>query len=177
MTSRRIVGLDISTSCTGYCCLDEFGNVLAIEPIVLKDCKTFVEKCNFVGEELGRLAKDMKITEVFIEQNLSSFRRGLSSAHTINTLARFNGACSLVAYQVFGVEPISLNVTNARNHLKIKIDHKDKTKNTKQKVFEWVNSAISVDWPKKKNGEIKDTSFDMADAYVIARAGLLGCKE
>lgn len=177
MTSRLIVGLDISTSCTGYCCLDENGKILLIEPIVLKDCKGFIEKCNFVGEEFKRLSSGMKITDVFIEQNLSSFRRGLSSAHTINTLARFNGACDLIAHQVFGVHPISLNVTNARNHLKIKIDHKDKTTSTKQKVFGWVRSVTQVDWPVKKNGEIKDICFDMADAYVIASAGLLGCKE
>ena len=177
MTSRIIVGLDISTSCTGFCCLDESGKILVIEPIILKDCKTFIEKCNFAGQEFKRLTQDMKITDVFIEQNLSSFRRGLSSAHTINTLARFNGACSYVSYQSFGIEPVSLNVTNARNHLKIKIDHKDKSKNTKQKVFEWVDAVVKVDWPKKKNGEIKETSFDMADAYVIALAGLMGCKE
>ena len=177
MTSKIVLGLDISTSCTGACCLNEQGEILLIKPIELTKHKTFVDKCNFVRSSLMEIAAQHKVTEVFIEQNLSSFRRGLSSAHTINTLARFNGACDFISYQVFGVEPISLNVTNARNHLKIKIDHKDKTITTKQKVFNWVSSITSVDWPRKKSGEIKDICYDMSDAYVIALAGLRGCKE
>lgn len=176
-TSKIILGLDISTSCTGACCLDANGNVLLITPIVLAKCRTFTEKCDELKTQLSAIAKEHRVTEIFIEQNLSSFRRGLSSAHTINTLARFNGAADLLAYQVFGVAPVSLNVTNARNHLKIKMNHKDKTTTTKQKVFSWVEQCISVDWPRKKTGEIKEICFDMADAYVIAKAGLMGCKE
>lgn len=176
MTSRVVIGLDVSTSCTGVCCLDENGSVLLIEPIVLSKLETFSEKCNEVTQRLSLVAKSFKVTDVFIEQNLSSFRRGLSSAHTINTLARFNGACSLISYQVFGVDPVLLNVTNARNHLKMKIDHKDKSMTTKEKVFSWVSPRLSVDWPKKKSGDIKEICYDMADAYVIALAGLTGCK-
>lgn len=177
MTSKNVIGLDISTSCTGVCCLDSSGKILLIEPIVLTKHTTFIDKCNHVAESLREISNKVKVDEIFIEQNLSSFRRGLSSAHTINTLARFNGACDLISYQVFGVHPVSLNVTNARNHLRIKIDHKDKTTTTKQKVFSWVRAVTQVDWPLKKNGEIKDICFDMADAYVIALAGLNGCKE
>lgn len=177
MTSRVVIGLDISTSCTGICCLDLEGKIVHIEPIVLSKIGSFSKKCDFVKERLEDVKKQFSVESIFIEQNLSSFRRGLSSAHTINTLARFNGACSYVSYEVFGIDPVSLNVTNARNHLKIKIDHKDKSKNTKQKVFEWVDCHTSVDWPRKKTGDVKEISYDMADAYVIALAGLMGCKE
>lgn len=177
MTSRIVVGLDVSTSCTGLCCLDSDGQILKIFPIVLSKEDTFTKKCNLVASELDKVAKEMKVDEVFIEQNLSSFRRGLSSAHTINTLARFNGACSLISYQVFGVDPTLLNVTNARNHVGLKMNHKDKTVSTKEKVFSWVSSRVEVDWPLKKSGEIKEICYDMADAYVIALAGLSGCKE
>lgn len=177
MTSRVIVGLDVSTSCTGMCCLDSDGNILKIVPIVLTKAETFSKKCNLVASELEIVKKEMNVTDVFIEQNLSSFRRGLSSAHTINTLARFNGACSLIAYQVFGVDPVLLNVTNARNHVGLRMNHKDKTVSTKEKVFFWVSSQVEVDWPVKKSGEKKEISYDMADAYVIALAGLRGCKE
>lgn len=177
MTSRIIIGLDVSTSCTGVCCIDENGEILKIFPAILAGEDTFIKKCNKLTSYLSEVSKELKVTDVFIEQNLSSFRRGLSSAHTINTLARFNGASSLIAYQVFGVEPVSLNVTNARNHVGLKINHKDKDKSTKQKVFDWVSLRINPEWPRKKSGEIKDICFDMADAYVIALAGLGGCKE
>jgi len=177
MTSRVVVGLDVSTSCTGICCLDENGNILKISPIVLTKEDTFSKKCDLITRELTGISKEMKISEVFIEQNLSSFRRGLSSAHTINTLARFNGACSLIAYRVFGVDPVLLNVTNARNHVGLRMNHKDKTVSTKEKVFSWVSPRVEVLWPLKKNGERKDICYDMADAYIIALAGLTGCKE
>lgn len=177
MTSSVVIGLDISTSCTGICCLDAQGNIVYVEPVVLTKHKTFSEKCNFVKDRLKEVRSKFNVKGVFIEQNLSSFRRGLSSAHTINTLARFNGACSYIAHEVFLLDPVSLNVTNARNHLKIKIDHKDKTKSTKEKVFEWVQSRTSVEWPLKKTGEVKEIAYDMADAYVVALAGLTGCKE
>lgn len=177
MTSRVVIGLDVSTSCTGICCLDENGKILKIAPIVLSKEDTFTKKCNLLASELSKISKEIKITDVFIEQNLSSFRRGLSSAHTINTLARFNGACSLISYQVFGIDPVLLNVTNARNFIGLKMNHKDKTVTTKEKVFSWVKNEVEVDWPKKKSGECKEICYDMADAYVIARAGLAGCKE
>jgi hypothetical protein len=177
MTSRVIIGLDVSTSCTGICCLDDSGKILKIDPIVLTKAETFSKKCNLVAAALENTKQEFLITDVFIEQNLSSFRRGLSSAHTINTLARFNGACSLITYQIFGVEPVLLNVTNARNHVGLKMNHKDKTVSTKEKVFTWVSSQVEVDWPVKKSGEKKEISYDMADAYVIALAGLRGCKE
>lgn len=177
MTSRLVIGLDISTSCTGVCCLDENENILLIEPIVLTHQKTFVDKCMLIEKTLFDISKKFKVDSVFIEQNLSSFRRGLSSAHTINTLARFNGACDLISYKSFGVAATSLNVTNARNFLQMKINHKDKSISTKEKVFNWVNSRVQVDWPQKKTGEKKEISYDMADAYVIALAGLRGCKE
>ena len=177
MTSKKIIGLDISTSCTGVCCVDESGKILVIEPIVLTSYKTFVEKCENVKIHLEKIAKSYKVDEIYIEQNLSSFRRGLSSAHTINTLARFNGAISLVSYQVFDVEPVLLNVTNARNFIGLKINHKDKTETTKEKVFKWVRSQAQVDWPTKKTGDFKEICYDMADAYVMAQAGRSGCKE
>jgi len=177
MTSRVVMGLDVSTSCTGVCCLDENGKILKILPIVLSKEDTFTKKCMLVTRELTSIAQEFRITDIFIEQNLSSFRRGLSSAHTINTLARFNGACSLVSYQIFRIDPVLLNVTNARNHIGLKMNHKDKTITTKEKVFSWVSPRIDVDWPLKKSGERKEICYDMADAYVIALAGLTGCKE
>ena len=80
MTSRIVIGLDISTSCTGVCCLNELGEILFISPIDLTKKKTFVEKCSHVKEELEKISKTLKIDEVFIEQNLSSFRRGFNDA-------------------------------------------------------------------------------------------------
>ena len=147
MTSRRVIGLDISTSCTGVCCLDENEDILLIEPIVLTHQKAFIDKCILVEKSLDEISKKYKVDSVFI------------------------------SYKSFGVTATSLNVTNARNFLHMKINHKDKSVSTKEKVFKWVDERVEVSWPQKKTGEKKEISYDMADAYVIALAGLRGCKE
>jgi len=47
--------------------------------------------------------------------------------------------------------------------------------NGKEQVFKYMseNDLKHVDWPKKKNGQPIDSSRDMTDAYVIARAACL----
>ena len=177
MTSDTILGLDISTSCTGICILSYDGNVLEITSVDLSKEKTFIDKCNLMSSRLKTLSKSYQVSSIFIEQNMSAFRPGMSSAHTINALARFNGAVNLIAYQVFGVVPLLLNVINARNHVGLKINHKDKSSSTKEKIYAWVSQMISVEWPLKKSGAPRPECFDMADAYVVARAGWAGCKE
>jgi hypothetical protein len=177
MTSDLILGLDVSTSCTGVCVLSPNGDLVDITFVDLSKCKTFIDKCNLITTRFQDIAKTRKVSKVFIEQNMSAFRPGMSSAHTINALARFNGAVNLIAYQVFHADPVLLNVTNARNHIGLKINHKDKTASTKEKIYSWVNQMISVEWPLKKSGAPRPECFDMADAYVVARAGWAGCKE
>jgi hypothetical protein len=103
---------------------------------------------------------------------MQAFRPGLSSAATINTLARFNGAVTFITYQISRVQPSLINVTKARSAVGLKIDHRDKTKSTKQKVLEWVQPQINFTWPTKKTGTVKTSCYDMADAYVICRAGI-----
>jgi len=166
------LGLDISTSCTGICILDQDLNLIVLDNIRLDKCADFFEKCTEVKKYLDRLNKEHVIQNIFIEQDLQAFRPGLSSAATINTLARFNGAVTFMAYQAFRERPNLINVTKARSAVGLKINHKDKSKSTKDKVFEWVSGEIQFDWPKKKTGSVKTSCYDMSDAYVICRAGI-----
>jgi len=145
--------------------------------IELSKITSFVDKCVKIQTELLKIKNEFKIDKLFIEQDLQAFRPGLSSAHTINTLSRFNGAISLVCYQVFEIRPVLIHVTNARTHVGIKINHKDKSKTTKEKVWEWVAERVTFNWQFKKTGKLKTYSFDIADAYVIALAGFNNCKD
>ena len=69
-------------------------------------------------------------------------------------------------------------MNSARKLLGIKIDRKSK-KSTKEQVFDWVDSQTEEVWPtrvlksgKRKGLEVlEDYVYDMADAFVIARAG------
>lgn len=171
-TTSKFLGLDISTSCTGICILNQDRQLILLDNIRLDKCNDFFEKCVEVKKYLDDLKKSHLIQNIFIEQDLQAFRPGLSSAATINTLARFNGAVTFMAYQTFMIRPDLINVTKARSAVGLKIDHRDKTKSTKQKVFDWVQPQVDFSWPTKKTGTLKTSCFDMADAYVICRAGI-----
>lgn len=181
------LGLDVSTSCTGWAVFDADDQFIDMGSIVLSKSPSLYTKAAAVRQVLNDLFVKYPICKVYIEENLQSFRRGFSSAKTLSTLARFNGVVSLVAYETFSVEPVHINVNAARKSLGIKLVRKKQGgAPTKQQIFEWVDaelhaSEITYPWPIKtlKSGprkglELLDPkSYDMADAYVIAKAGLV----
>ena len=147
-----ILGLDISTSCTGWCIIDSIDSrLLKMGHIELSREKKFLTKAEIVKESLVCISREWDIKTIFIEENLQAFRPGFSSAKTLMTLARFNGIVSYICCRDIGIEP----------------------------QFEWVKNRVEVDWPMKvlKSGPRKGLSifspgcYDMADAYVIASAG------
>ena len=95
----------------------------------------------------------------------------------------FNGIISYISHEVFKIDPIFLNVNSARRSLGILlVRKKDGGSPTKEQVLKWVTGEIldqDYSWPKKtlKSGPRKGLEilipecYDMADAYVMARAG------
>jgi Holliday junction resolvasome RuvABC endonuclease subunit len=173
-----LLSLDISTSCTGYCIFDE-DKLVDIGYINLSKHKDFYEKAARIKSVITEIAKKFKIKDVAVEENLQAFRPGLSSAKTLMTLAQFNGTVRWICSEIFSLKPESINVNAARKSVGLKINKKDKTKNTKEKVLDWVMlQDPSLTWPTKvlKSGPNKgktricNESFDMADAYVIGKA-------
>ena len=186
----RILGLDISTSCTGWCVIDSNGVLVKQGYIDLKKQKSLFSKAGTVADTLSIVHLHHEITSVYIEENLQSFRRGFSSAQTLSTLAKFNGIVSFLCFKQFDFEPSFLNVNAARKSLGIKlVRKKEGGAPTKEQILEWVNKDlesqnIKYDWPYKvmKSGPRKGQTilrpecFDMADAYVIANAGFRSTK-
>ena len=186
-----VLGLDISTSCTGWCVLyqNDTQNVSKVELgfIPLSKLSGAFSKAQMVLKELQQLKDKHNIDKIYIEENLQSFRTGLSSAKTLAALARFNGIVSYLSEQVFGIPPEFFNVNSARKSVGISLIRKRHGgKPTKEQVFDWVDNDLSEtgfvqQWPMKKMKSgprkglvILDTrTYDMTDAYVIARAGLL----
>ena len=180
-----ILGLDVSTSCTGWSVISSLtGKLISQNYIHLSKLKDTFKKAELVMSNLEKINEKYDITHVFIEENLQMFRPGLSSAKTLITLARFNGMVSLLSYQVFDIDPQFLNVNAARKSVGLKIDKKDKTRTTKEKVLKWVSNEIIFEWPIKtlKSGPRKGLQvydpgcYDIADAYVIALAGYKNSK-
>jgi len=182
-----ILALDISTSCTGYCIL---GSELHSETSFLKlgfiplaKQKNHYDKANRVLDDLEMIKAKYNIDEIAIEENLQSFRSGFSSAQTLSSLAKFNGIVSYLCQKTFQVEPQFFNVNSARKSVGLKILSKRKGgADTKEQVLTWAKQELGAfDWPTKtlKSGPRKNQvilepgCYDMADAYVIARAAKL----
>ena len=141
------------------------------------------DKSDFFEKELLSWWKDEWVpSKIYIEKAAMMFTPGMSSAQTIMTLGRFNGIISNILYKKFGIKPTMLGVTSARSKLGIKIDRKDKSKTTKDKVFEIVKT-MHPEFPWithiAKNGKFKDQlvydkeNYDMCDAFVIVAGGRL----
>ena len=116
-----ILGLDISTSITGYTILDFEGNILACNHIDLRKEKDFFKKVEIVNAELQNINSLYEIEKVYIEQSLQSFRSGFSSAQTLSLLSKINGIISWLCYNTFGGNPEYIAATSARKTCGIKV--------------------------------------------------------
>lgn len=180
-----VLGIDVSTSITGYCLLRSLdGNIelLKAEGVHLSKLKNHFEKAEFLKKKISEISKDFSVSKISIETSLQSFRPGMSSAKTLYSLAKFNGIVSYLCYEIFKKEPEFVSASSARSKLGLKI--KRGNKNTKEQVLEWVTDSPvfeNYSWPKKtlRNGPrrgkiINDPScYDIADAAVVA---LHSCK-
>ena len=171
-----ILGLDISTSITGATVLDESGNVVFCEAWDFRNKKyfpTLFEKGHEIKELLYQLKLEHDITSVYVEQSLQSFRSGFSSAKTLSTLSRFNGIVSWLCFEVFQLKPEYIAATSARKKCGITIPKGVKAKEVVIKYV--VDNVPDVPINYTKHGNPKPQCYDMADSWVIAKAGYNIC--
>lgn len=192
-----ILGLDVSTSCTGVCVVDsnvqlddKGSHILLLDTIGFKGCITLWDKADVVsaylntiqfGRGISRTAvqqtndKVITVDRVAVEEPLMGFQAGMSSAHTITQLMRFNGIVSFISRNTFKVEPEYIGAAHARKLCGIKMVKKAVGGPQKEQVFKHMseNDLKHVVWPTKKSGKLQEWSRDATDAYVIARAACL----
>ena len=168
-----ILGLDISTSITGVTLLDEHGNIIRNFAIDTRKYTNFFDK----AEKVRKALAEMKIVpdRVFIEQSLQSFRSGFSSAKTLSTLARFNGVVSWICYSYWDVEPEYISATSARKLVGIRVPRGEKAKKCVMQFV--VDNVPDVLISYTKKGNPKPCCYDMADSWVIAKAGWELCQK
>lgn len=175
-----ILGLDVSTSCTGVCIVDDTKPVTdrnfvqLLDRIEFKGCKTFWDKVDRVQSYLGNVGRG--ISRIVLEEPLMGFRPGMSSAQTISMLLRFNGIVSNLARKQFNVTPEYISANHARKTAGIKLQRTAAAgMSQKEQVFKHMseNDLNWVQFPAKKNGQAVDWSRDATDAYVIAKAAAI----
>ena len=105
-----ILGIDISTSITGFAIVAE-GQLVFYDSIDLRKHKDMFDKTIAIKEKLLDLyemyqcdnenfigSSEYPIEHIYIEQSLHMFMGGKSSAKTLSTLTRFNGIVSWLIY-------------------------------------------------------------------------------
>jgi Holliday junction resolvasome RuvABC endonuclease subunit len=174
-----ILGLDVSTSITGWSLLSLKTSKYKIGYLPFKSSSDIYSKANTLREFIRNNLAPYNIRAVYVEEDLQRFKRGFSSAKTLATLTRFNGVVCQICFEEIGLRPEHINVNVARKSAGIKYDRKDKSKTTKEKVFEEVKKMVDHNWPTKvlkagpRRGQeiLHPGAYDAADAYVISVAG------
>lgn len=178
------IGLDISTSVIGVCVLNAGnGEMISLTHIELKSTKfediyEKVDEARTVLKALISSNPNWRLRNIAVEEFAKQFSAGFSSADTLFTLAKFNHAICQFIYDTYQIKPVKVNVRTMRSVLGINIDFKDKSKTTKQKVFDLVKEK-NPEFPwlthVAKNGKSKGQivydkqNEDMADSWVVAR--------
>ena len=167
-----ILGLDISTSITGYTIVDN-GKIILNGAWDTRKYKNFFDKVVHVKDGLDKIRKEYgtRITAVYIEQSLQSFRSGFSSAKTLSTLSRFNGIVSWLVFDQYGIQPEYIAATSARKLCGIKVSRGQKAKQVVLKFLLDNEPNFVIEYT--RNGNPKPESYDKADSIVIARAGAI----
>ena len=166
-----ILGLDISTSITGYTVLGEDGEILVCDHIDLRKQKNFFKKIEIVCDRLELLDDTYNIEQVYIEQSLQSFRSGFSSAQTLSLLSKINGIVSWLCYNFFYNEPKFLAAPSARKLCGIKVPKGQKAKKASLQFV--VDNVPGFEIQYTRHGNPRPGFTDRSDSYVIARAGWL----
>lgn len=175
-----ILGIDVSTSCTGFALIDREGKLKVATFCDISNLDNIFDKAKVIKDEIAKYHKSYNLESIAIEENLSMFRRGLSSAHTLITLARFNGIVCYLANDVTDMRPNIISVSDARRSVGVR--KAKKGEDAKAIVKEWVESQEpDFEWPTKvlkggpRKGEVvKEKGVeDAMDAYVMAKACLV----
>jgi hypothetical protein len=171
-----ILGLDISTSITGYTILDG-DTILECEMLDLRKKKyiDFLDKSVAAKELIIDLNKRYSLSNIFIEETLNVMNKGMSSAHTIMTLNRYNGIVSWLCYEITGIKPQYIACRQARKMVGINVPKSGDAKAITLK--HWLDNEPQFKVEYTKFGNAQQGSFDRADSLTIAKAGFLLCQK
>lgn len=169
---KRILGLDVSSSCIGWGLLeiDDSNNIKYLDSGLIKPVKdgSILERLHGTRDLVETLIKKIKPDHIGIE-DIINFIRNKSTAVTIITLAVFNRMVGLLSLDLIGSSPQLFGVLDIRHGLKI-----NKTFPKKENMPELVAKHLDIKFPYiyinrgKTKGKIHVTSYDRADGLAVA---------
>lgn len=182
-----IMGWDVSTSIVGISVFDEDGLFMFSRYIDLRKKEGMLEKAYFVEKEVMSLIDEIKEKNLeeslhiyhFIEDKLSSFSAGKTMQQTLLKLAGFNAVVTFIVDKTCWDKNVSSTIRHLHPSSVKAIMKKDgltipKGADKKKLTLEFV-SDIEKDFvvDLNKNSNPQPWCYDMADAYIVARAGWL----
>jgi len=183
LTSKYILGLDVSTNIIGYTILDLNGNHIFSNALKLNKKLDFVARASEFSLVLSDIKKDYDISSIWIEEPFMMFAKGGSSAQTMARLSSFNGMIQFACFTIYGFIPSMINANHARKVLNIKLKRQKICGiTTKDQIMTWVQTQLpNYKWPTKtlKSGPRKgltindDSCYDIADSFVVAQSGFV----
>ena len=168
-----ILGLDVSTFCTGFSIWDLEKDKLSKSGFIsLKNLNSWHEKVDEVCSILEDIKKNTnKITYIAIEDILQKFIAGKSNIKTIITLAGFNYVIQRKCYEIYNITPVLYNVLRARNLADCSVPRGVKSKNFILRRVCELHPEVKNQLPlMKTKPEFAKEAFDIADAIVVSRA-------
>lgn len=193
------LSLDVSTTNVGVALWNEEGKLVELKHLELNVDKSipaedrYIYKADLLIDYIIRfkerilLEYDAKIENIFIEAPLSNTPKNIN---TTAMLLGFNGIACYKLYEIIGVVPKKLSVHDIRKifceeFIKIKKKKNGTVETTLSFPKGWKNKEKKehirkkvaklephINWFYTRNNTIKDTSYDMSDAYACGYAGL-----
>ena len=163
-----ILGIDVSTSITGFAVIGE-EQVVYYGSVDLRKEKDTFAKAIAVKKKLMDILIEFPISHIYIEQPFTFFNSGGSSAKTMAKLQMFNGIVSWIAYEMFEIKPQYVTAMEARKLCGIKVPRGQKAKQVVLEHLLDTEPAFKIEYT--IHGNPKPDSYDKADAIVVARAG------
>ena len=164
-----ILGIDVSTSITGFAVLNLNNDLIDTRSCSLKKYSNIFEKAEAIAAVLNEYKSKYTIEKIYIEQSLFMFMSGRSSAKTISLLSRFNGIVSWLCYDIYSIEPEYVSAATARKRNGIKIRKGQKAKEIVLNYLLDNEPGFVIEYT--RNGNPKPESYDRADSIIVARAG------
>ena len=193
------LSLDVSTTNVGVALWNEKGGLMELKHLELKIDKNisvedrYIYKSNLFRDYLisfkQRVEEEYEcvINNVFIEAPLSNTPKNIN---TTAMLLGFNGIACYTIYQIFDVIPKKISVHDSRKifcpefikttkkrtgEIKETLSFPKGWKNKEKK--EYIREKVAklephIEWFYTRNDTIRDSSYDMSDAYCVGYSGL-----
>jgi len=170
-----VIGLDVSTTRVGFAAVMATGQLLGYMSYKMDSSFSLERRARMFEERFREFIHFYPSTKVFIEEPMI-YMKSKSTANTIYKLHTFTGMIRTIVDRL-SAEPVLLNVNSIRKQVGIKIPRGITKKEKKRVVIDWVTekykgASKEFHWSTTKQGNPQPGTDDMADAIIVALAGL-----